>query len=106
MQLIANCQIRNRMIPRHHAERLLEACVQATGLEPADICLNFSPVIQQVGRQFELMLHLFLPAAMPDQQATAITAALPGIMAQHLSIRESDIWLTLTRTQTGYDTAY
>ena len=94
------------MIPRHHAERLLEACVRATGLAPADICFNFSPITQQVGRQFELMLHLFLPGAMPDKQAAAIAAALPGIIAKHLSIRESDLWITLTRTQTGYDTAY
>lgn len=106
MQLIANCQIRNRMIPRHHADRLLEACIAATGLQATDICLNFTPVVQQVGRQFELILQVFLPAGMPDQEAEAIAGALPGIMAQHLSLREADIWLTLTRTQTPHDTAH
>ena len=106
MQLIANCQIRNRMIPRHHADLLLEACAQATGLAQTEICLNFTPIIQQAGRQFELIMHLFLPAGMPEEQAVTIAATLPGIMALHLSVSEEDIWLTLTRTQAGYDTAH
>lgn len=98
MQLIANCQIRNRMIPKYHIDQLLEDCAQQTGITPEEICFSFSHLILQAGRQFELMMQVLIPAGIPDEQAIQINALLPELVAKHLRIQPEKIWVSTTRT--------
>lgn len=99
MIIVANCQIKNRMIPEHHLNRVLEDCISHTGIEQKNICLSFSPIILQTGRSFELIINLFLPATLAPEEVRSITTGLPAIMARHLAIRPEDIWTTTTLIQ-------
>jgi hypothetical protein len=99
MIIVANCQIKNRMIPEHHLNRVLEDCISHTGIEQKNICLSFSPIILQAGKPFELIINLFLPVTLQQEDAKRIITGLPAIMARHLAIRPEDIWTTTTLTQ-------
>lgn len=99
MIVIANCQIKNRMIPEHHLNRILQDCIQHTGLKEQEICLSFSPMILQAGRRFEIIINLFLPDSLPLLQRQQIQSGLPDIIAKHLAIPQEYIGLTTTFTQ-------
>ncbi len=98
MTVVAHCQIKNRMIPEHHLNQILQDC-RHMGIEEKDICLNFSRIILQAGRQFDLIINLFIPGALPAGTIQQIKAGLPVLLARHLRIKQEDIWLTTTLTQ-------
>ena len=99
MIVIANCQIKNRMIPEHHLNRILQDCLVHTGLKEQEICLSFSPLVLQVGRRFEVIINLFLPENLPQGQQQQIQSGLPAIMAKYLVVPQEYIALTTTFTK-------
>ena len=99
---IANCYIQNKHISRDKLEELAGKWAEELHIDVKDICLNVLTDFIQVGKQYEVMVNLFLPSIWSRHDVKTIQKTLLELLMSYFKIESSKVFLLTSIIQPGH----
>ncbi len=99
---IANCYIHNEISRNADFQQMVSEWAENLQISETDITLNVITDFKQFGKDYTVMVNLFLPSLWSEADIEKIQQSLSGLIQKHLKIDSDQIFLMTTIIESGH----
>ncbi len=99
---IAHCFCKDISVSKNSWAEIALQWAADIGVDLSDVTLNAIPLAAQCGKNYTLMVNLYLPSLWPEADVARIQESLVKILSAKLQLNEADIFVLTSIIQSGH----
>ena len=99
---IANCLILNEKHLTANIEILASEWARLIPTNQEYITISFIKVVEQLGKQFEIMVQLYLPSIWKAEEVEKIQLTLLKVLTENLKVKTEEIFIMTSIIQSAH----